>query len=345
MNFNEVLAFYKKNSESIQRQNRFTDSSQQLHFELLCGDMSYKRFFRVHVNDQSYILLIIPTVGAASIETFAPEQELKMQQLAICPAAAFINTALELAAHVPQVSPVHAFDSEAGLILLTDHGNELLENHLKKSMPKFEIIIFYFEKIFAWIQQFQTLPNKISADFFALQRTFEKNALLIELDEYIKYGVAYYEKGHEKVDGHNKTLRENFLILAENVSIQPLAFIHRDFQSKNILVQNQNFWIIDYQDLCFGPYTYDYASIIYDPYLDLPSELQEKLIQRCWEMNLQQSVAFEKFRQDLQLCAIQRLLKAAGRYARHLALNGKDTHMKYYQPAVDKARELMGDLL
>ncbi len=329
-----ILDYYKQHSDTIQQQRNWLDPNKQIQFEVLCGDMSYKRFLRVTLKDQTFILVVIPTEGTASIETFADGH-----QLAVCPADSFINTAIELAKYLPQVSSVHTIDRSSGLIVLQDHGTYLFEDYVNQYRQQPELIINFFENFFGWLKQFQVLPERISKDFFGLQRTFEKDALFIELDEYVKYGIEYAENRilteNERLD-----LYSNFQDLANKISQQPLTLIHRDFQSKNIMIENNQFWIIDYQDLCYGPYAYDYASIIYDPYLDLENTFQENLITLCWEMNFKQMVPFEKFRADLQLCAIQRLLKAAGRYGRFLFRSGKDSHMKYYQPAVRKAQKL-----
>ncbi len=55
-------------------------------------------------------------------------------------------------------------------------------------------------------------------------------------------------------------------------------FLHRDFQSRNIMVlADGSFRIIDYQGGRFGPLAYDLASLLIDPYVSLSPALQQKL--------------------------------------------------------------------
>ena len=53
--------------------------------------------------------------------------------------------------------------------------------------------------------------------------------------------------------------------------------IHRDLQSSNILFKGRNFAFIDYQGMRFGLPAYDIASLLYDPYVKIDTQLRCKL--------------------------------------------------------------------
>ena len=340
----DILNYFKTHQTEIQSNSIFEETDPCLRFELLCGDMSYKRFYRVTAVNKKFILVVLPTQGDASIEIFNQQN-----QLNLCPAETFIYAATELAKCLSHVSPVHAADTNAGLVLLSDHGDYLFEDYVNAHPSEPKLIFSCFEKLFIWLKQFQALPDKLPKGFFGLQRTMEHDALLEELREYLEFGIAGFEK--QFLDSKSRVeLEQNHKALAAGISKQAHTLVHRDFQSKNIMVQQgeslkeswEEFWIIDYQDLCYGPYTYDYASIIFDPYLNLPLGFQKQLIHLSWEMNFQFEISLDQYEKDILLCAKQRLLKAAGRYARQFCLKDKDKHMKYYQPALNKAAELNG---
>ena len=80
----------------------------------------------------------------------------------------------------------------------------------------------------------------------------------------------------------------------------------------------------------------NYSSFVLLAYLTLT----RNFFKMSWEMNFQSQFPFENYLSDIKHCAKQRLLKAAGRYAKHFCLNHKDTHLKYYQPACDRVLDL-----
>jgi NDP-sugar pyrophosphorylase family protein/aminoglycoside/choline kinase family phosphotransferase len=58
----------------------------------------------------------------------------------------------------------------------------------------------------------------------------------------------------------------------------PRVLVHRDLQSSNILIARGRPWLIDYQGMRLGPAVYDLASLLFDPYVELPPDLQRALI-------------------------------------------------------------------
>jgi aminoglycoside/choline kinase family phosphotransferase len=60
-------------------------------------------------------------------------------------------------------------------------------------------------------------------------------------------------------------------------------FLHRDFQSRNMMLrENQggrpSIYVIDFQAGRLGPPLYDLASVLHDPYVELPWSLREELL-------------------------------------------------------------------
>ncbi len=53
------------------------------------------------------------------------------------------------------------------------------------------------------------------------------------------------------------------------------SWMHRDLHARNILVHEQRAWWIDFQDAMIGPWLYDLASFLSDPYAALPAERRD----------------------------------------------------------------------
>ncbi len=74
-------------------------------------------------------------------------------------------------------------------------------------------------------------------------------------------------------------VRDDFSSLAERAGTrETYSIIHRDFQSRNLMITNGKLYVIDYQGMRYGPPEYDLASLLIDPYVSLPPREQHMLI-------------------------------------------------------------------
>jgi aminoglycoside/choline kinase family phosphotransferase len=56
------------------------------------------------------------------------------------------------------------------------------------------------------------------------------------------------------------------------------VFMHRDYQSRNLMVVGGALAVIDFQGARFGPAEYDLAALLYDPYVTMPESTRVELI-------------------------------------------------------------------
>lgn len=80
--------------------------------------------------------------------------------------------------------------------------------------------------------------------------------------------------GAEERRAWRRRLEEAEAVLAGS----PHGMIHRDLQSSNVLFRGGRAVLIDYQGMREGPVAYDLASLLCDPYADLPEEEQRRLL-------------------------------------------------------------------
>lgn len=335
-----IIQFYADNEQAIENStNGPSKKSMPFNFDLLAGDASKKRFFRVTCPNENYMLVKIPTSGNSSEEIFAKKECLRRT-----PASIFIDVARTFSHYLSNVADVYAYDKSLGLAIITDHGDKTFDEFIFDHNHSEEKIQSVFSELFAWLFQLQQLRKTVSASFLGLKRKFSSQALYLEMKEFIDYGIC-----HGDAAKLNKTERkvfdEEIKMLANEIADLPQTLIHRDMQSKNIMIQNDQAWIIDFQDICIGPLTYDLASLVYDPYIDLNIETQTNLIYEYWKGYHKHlpdfDDNFEHFLHECSLTAIQRLLKASARYTHFYYVRNRDTHMKYFNPAVKKALALL----
>ena len=102
------------------------------------------------------------------------------------------------------------------------------------------------------------------------------------------------------------------------------VFMHRDFQSRNIMFKEDRPRLVDFQGARLGPPGYDLASLLYDPYTNLDEALRERLRDDYIERRTSTvsdrdegaEVRFEAeaFMRTYPALAVCRLLQALGAY-------------------------------
>ena len=126
-----------------------------------------------------------------------------------------------------------------------------------------------------------------------------------------------------------------FNALAERLGTGARHLVHRDFQSQNLLIKDDQVWLIDFQGLRRGRQEYDLASLIYDPYLDHSAEEREELL-KLWEDIADERPETTLFHQ----CAAQRLMQALGAYGNILKNRGDEWYRPHIATAVRLLREV-----
>ena len=105
--------------------------------------------------------------------------------------------------------------------------------------------------------------------------------------------------------------------LAEEATLgAPSFFLHRDMQSRNIMVKNGEPFFIDFQSGRLGPAQYDLASLLIDPYANLAPGFQASLLDSyLGHFSRLTRVDPEDFLHRYGLCAFFRNLQALGAFA------------------------------
>ncbi|TDL99725.1 MAG: hypothetical protein C4K58_00250 [Flavobacteriaceae bacterium] len=113
------------------------------------------------------------------------------------------------------------------------------------------------------------------------------------------------------------TLTQEFLDLSKKVaSFEQMGFMFRDFQSRNIMIKDQNPYFIDFQGGMKGPGVYDLISLIWQAKAGLSTEFKEKCILHYREERKNQGVEIPQleFNRQYQICLLLRLLQVLGAY-------------------------------
>jgi hypothetical protein len=140
--------------------------------------------------------------------------------------------------------------------------------------------------------------------------------LLSELVFFQNYFIKNFLPGFVKRD----EMENDFISLIEKID-EESVFSHRDFHSRNIFIQNDNFYIIDFQDSMIANKYYDIASIVFDSYLDFkPKGSFFKNIESLFG-----KIDYEQ----LFSVALQRNVKALGTFGFQIFERGNHSYKKY----------------
>jgi len=134
--------------------------------------------------------------------------------------------------------------------------------------------------------------------------------------------------------------------LAEKASLaRARFFLHRDFQSRNIMVRGEKIGIVDWQGGRLGPPGYDFASLLIDPYTGLTREEKTLIYKKYLELFSERfPEEVDSFCASYPYLALQRNLQILGAFS-FLSRVRKRKHFEtYIAPALVTLHDLLMDL-
>lgn len=271
----------------------------------LRGDASTRSYFRVRVAEevakspQSVIAMQLPE------DAFRSDEGGKRADSERLP---FLEVAALLASKGLPVPTVYVEDLDNGIILLEDLGDLTFEGHLRET-PHSDWPRLYGEAV-DLLANLHERCDTIPAASIVSRRRFDRELLDWELDHFRVWGL---EAPFGVLDEEQSaTLQGAFSRIAAAIEAMPEGFVHRDFQSKNLMVgPGGGLTLIDFQDALRGPRVYDLVALLCDSYVSLDLDLQESMIDRYAALRRIQPA---ELRREFWLVTLHRKLKDAGRF-------------------------------
>jgi aminoglycoside/choline kinase family phosphotransferase len=282
---------------------------------------SYREYYRISFN------------GKTVIGVF--NEDLKENEAFI----SFTNTFNQLNLNVPKVLHV---DLDNSVYLLTDLGDSTLYSliHAKKhdwnSSPE---LIKLYHKSLEQLLKFQIVADKsIDYKFCYPRAKFDRQSILWDFN-YFKYDFLKLAR-----IGFDEQLLENdFNKFSEFVaSVNTDYFLYRDFQSRNIMVKDDEIYFIDYQGGRKGALQYDVASLLYDAKAEIPNHLREELlIHYLDKLEGDYSLSRTEFMKSYYAFVLIRIMQAMGAYGFRGLFEKKVHLIKSIIPATKNLKYLL----
>jgi len=251
-----------------------------------------------------------------------------------CEVDSFVKIGIHLHEMKIPVPKIHMYDTFSGLVFLEDLGDVNLQALVKKAENQEAIISHYKTVINQLIHMSVAGATGFDLSWTYQSRTYDKNLIM---EKECRYFVEAFLTGCLGIQENFKDLKGEFSLIADKALESSFnGFMHRDLQSRNIMLKNRDYYFIDFQGGRMGPIEYDLASLLIDPYVCLPYSVQNQLYQYCVEKLLSSS-GFnpDKFRACFKYCALTRNLQILGAFA-HLSRKMGKTYFEQYIPEAVK---------
>lgn len=236
----------------------------------LAGEASYREYFRLHLPHQpSLIIMKMPT----GIQSASEEAIKKVASVSELP---FINIQKYLKRLELRVPEILGHDTEHGLLLLQDLGDQSFEKTARQA--NCAQLSFFYRQAIDLLIRFQTATvQHPDQNCLAFLRRFDQDLLMWEFDHFIEFGIEDRLAKQMPPDDRS-TLRAIGARLVKEMTQIPQLVVHRDFQSRNLILHGYELWMIDFQDALIGPSTYDLVALLRDSYISLDQEMIDQLI-------------------------------------------------------------------
>lgn len=253
--------------------------------EMISGDASFRRYFRLFVGDESYIVMD----SSMDIDSIYP----------------FIDVSVRLLKEDVQIPRVYKQDIEHGYLLLEDLGDVHLYNRLNDMSAK----LLYTKALYEILKMQK-------ADTTGLE-SYDREFLRFEMDLMQEWYLKNYY-GVELDSKESSILDSMLTLIIDEVLSQPQGcFVHRDFHSKNIMFgKRSKLFVIDYQDARVGSIMYDLVSLLNDVYIKFDREMVVELILEFKQLKGITDVNDDTFIRWFDFMALQRHIKILGIFTR-----------------------------
>jgi aminoglycoside/choline kinase family phosphotransferase len=289
------------------------------------GGASTRRYFRLALpHDKSAVAMFVP-------EGAKPEEVQKAHDGTRWP---FLEVRDLLAERGIDVPGVLAEDTPRGWLVIEDLGDDTLANWLLRNPGDKRAL---YTKAVTDLAKAQRSLAELPKGCVVASRTFDYELLRWEIDHFREWGLDARAKSLSEPDAARFAQIADRL--AKRVSELPQGFVHRDYQSRNLMVVDDGkirlVWI-DFQDALLGPRVYDLVALLNDSYQEFDRAFVEERLAEYAEAAGLRAKERSKLLSEFDLVTVQRKLKDAGRFVFIDKKKGNPSFMRFVTPTIKK---------
>lgn len=296
------------------------------------GGASTRRYLRVSAGGTSAVAMFVPDA--------APEE---VTHGAVSARWPFLEVHALLDARGVRVPRVLGEACDDGLLLLEDLDDLTLAAFLERSPERREEV---YRLAVTDLARAQKMLRDLPDGSIVRGRAFDETLLRWELDHFREWGLDARERELSPAD--RATFDAVADRLAQRIAALPRGFVHRDYQSRNLMVKEPGgglelVWI-DFQDALLGPRAYDLVALLQDSYQSFDRAFVDaRLDDFAREAGLDAKGRADLGR-ELDLVSVQRKLKDAGRFVFIDRVKKNPSFLDYVEPTLAKVRASLARL-
>lgn len=296
--------------------------------EQLEGGASTRQFFRVRLGGQSSIAMYTP----------APSQEIAKARQSTG-YGSFVEVAELLFARDLPVPKILAASQTSPVLFVEDLGNHTLAQYIASHPHRKEAL---YQRAVATLAHAQLALSPIPEQSVIGTRSFDYDLLHWEVEHFRQWAIGARDIRLAPEDDAIFSRAAHFL--ASTIAGWERGFVHRDYQSRNIMVrgshENETLAWIDFQDAMLGPRVYDLVALLTDSYQTFsPDFVEARLDEYCKLKGAFSERA--RIGHEFFLVTVQRKLKDAGRFVFLDRVNKNRHFLQFVEPTIEKARRAL----
>ncbi len=244
------------------------------------------------------------------------------------------------------VPEIYDFDVSRGTVTVQDLGDTLFYDiaitlKKEKEWDRLESLYKKAVEILDLLQQRGT--ENFNTDWcfdtpeYTSQFAYEREALYFT-DAFVK------NKCRVAVDESIRRELQNICLMVDGF-MSKKCLMHRDFQSRNLMIKDGTLYIIDFQGARMGYWGYDLASLLYDPYMDLPENIRVRLVEYFIDGHYLARQGIKADREELlaefHVLALLRMLQALGAYGFLTVVRRRNFFEPFIKPALKNLETLL----
>jgi len=287
----------------------------------LPGDGSKRAFYRLSAEQGSFIVMeYAPSDRTAEKENLS-----------------YLRIGEHLLGKGIPVARIFRYDLEHGWFIMEDLGQRNLQEIALSTENRIDI----YKRILEVLVKLQ-IEGREDFNTQWCAHTERYDRFLMERHE-SGYFLTSFVQGFLGLETDLTALTRSFSRLSYNASLADGDFfLHRDFQSRNLMLRGDRIGIVDWQGGRLGPLQYDLASLLIDPYVGLKSEERKHLYDYYLTLLERRLPGVSpSFSMHYPYLAIQRNLQILGAFSYLGSVLGKKWFLEYIPAALQSLEGLL----
>jgi len=298
--------------------------NKEFNWKRLAGDGSKRIFYRLSNNKGSFIIMTNPP-----IERHAEKEN-----------TSYLRIGQHLFSKGVPVACIYRYDLDHGWFIMEDLGQkDLQEIAISSNNP-----ISIYKRVIELLIKIQFAGREdFNPEWCYQTKRYDRSVMeRFESDYFLKY----FLKGLLGLKQDLSGLQCSFEYLASHASLADNNFfLHRDFQSRNLIINRGKIGVLDWQGGRLGPLQYDLASLLIDPYVGLKKNERMALYDFYLKLLEERLPGISgSFTRYYPYLAIQRNLQILGAFSYLSKILGKNRFLAYISPALRSLDGLLEEL-